>query len=104
MARVEIHEENLDEVVGGALVWDNGVVYPLGNPDLIASTASQITMTAEITSRITGPAVRRTRMLWRHLKQPASFIRSDQKVFNRKGRRTKAFALLYLRRLAPFGV
>ena len=38
--RVEIDENILDDVVGGALVWDNGVVYPLGNPDCKYSFAN----------------------------------------------------------------
>lgn len=31
--RIELDENNVDEVVGGALVWDGGVVFPLSNPD-----------------------------------------------------------------------
>ena len=31
--RVALNEVELDSVVGGALIWDAGVVYPKDNPD-----------------------------------------------------------------------
>lgn len=31
--RVALNEVELDSVVGGALVWNGGVVYPKDNPD-----------------------------------------------------------------------
>ena len=40
MARVEIDEKMVDSVVGGALVWDGGVVYPLNNPNVKYNVSS----------------------------------------------------------------
>lgn len=31
--RVALNETELDSVVGGALIWDAGVVYPKDNPE-----------------------------------------------------------------------
>lgn len=31
--RVEINDAALDDVVGGALVWSKGIVYPKDNPN-----------------------------------------------------------------------
>lgn len=31
--RIEINEEALEDVVGGALVWTKGIVYPKDNPN-----------------------------------------------------------------------
>ena len=33
--RIEINEEALEDVVGGALVWKKGTVYPKDNPDAV---------------------------------------------------------------------
>lgn len=54
--RIEVSGQDLENVVGGALVWEKGIVYPKDNPDAVYHYSSFNDCIAYITKYWKGGA------------------------------------------------